>query len=79
MTDSFWSGNEQLAWRIGNNDLYNMFPDIILYFPLYNNQSLQFGVKVPPQVSHVIPVICVYYLLSISILPNIVEKLIVVH
>ena len=43
-----------MAWSIDHNDVYDIFPDIILYFPMYQNESMQFGVKLPPQVSHVI-------------------------
>jgi len=52
VTDDFWTGNEQLAWHIDDNHIYDIFPEIIMYFPLHGNQSMQFGVKFPPQVSY---------------------------
>ena len=48
--DEFWTRNEELAWHTKHTDIYDVFPVISFYFPLHDNDSMQFGVTMPPQV-----------------------------
>ena len=47
----FWTGKEELAWKNEHiGDIYDVFPVITFFFPLHGNDSMQFGVTMPPQV-----------------------------